>query len=392
MTIYLKPYSDLLALATGNHSHLGISWHAKQTTPTRGVKNVLITGANGFIGLHLVKELLSSEEISQVFAFVRSNTDEQASKRLFTAARRFGLKIENQDKLKVYGASFSCKKTSSLMDHLSDKIDSIIHAAGSTNHIRSYLFYRKETVLPLFTLMRFSQSGREKSLHIIGSIGADIYAQYQDFFKLNFYYCGYSFMKLITKHITRIANEHGFPITMYLPSYVIGSSCTDYRDPGMRYAFWQMLRMCNELKMIWDSGNDVIPVMTGESLSKQIVSNILEGSNKPCLYPSSYTTTKDIANRFQWDYVPWSSFYNALRNRYPLFKLGKSISVRSWVISRALFPCDLPKIIHLTNRFIDKTELSSDSTANVADSIFLCAEQSYLFNRKTGVLYDRDDS
>jgi len=302
--------------------------------------------------------------------------------RLLVAARRFGLTISNQEKLQVHGTPFSNNTRSPLMGRLAEDVDAVIHSAGSTSHARPYLYYRKESVLPLADLMQFTQTGRQKSLHIMGSIGADIFVRLQDFFKVNFFYCGYSRMKWVTKHMTRIAHERGLSITIYLPSYVIGSSCTGYRDPGMRYSFWQMLRLCNELKMIWNSGDDAISVVTGEDLSHRIVRNVLEPATGPCVYPSSCVTTRDLAGRFQWDHVPWPTFRQTLRRRYRLWQCKSSVSLRDRLIARSLFPSNLPELVHRTSRSLDRAGVSPEAMAATADTILACARRNYLFNRK----------
>lgn len=389
MSVQLKSCSDLLALATGNPHRLALSWAPSHITAKRfhTPQNVIVTGANGFVGLHLIRELTSRTQISEVHAFVRANSDSTGLKRLLVAARRFGLTITNQEKLKVHSASFLHTLTSPLAEQLAEEVDSVIHAAGSTNHVRSYFYYRKESVLPLMALMQFARKHREKSLHIIGSIGADIYVQLRDFFRLSFFHCGYSRMKWVTKHMARIAYDFGLPITMYLPSYVIGSACTGYRDPGMRYSFWQMLRLCNDLNMIWDSGNETIPVVTGDDLSRKIVDNALEEGIGPCVYPSSCVRTEDVANRFKWDHVPWPVFYKTLRKRHRLLKWHSATSFQDYMTARLLFPDNLPELVHRASRAIDKASLSADTMKTTADTIYACAEQNYLFNRKQGKSY-----
>jgi thioester reductase-like protein len=384
MTAQFKPFSDLFALATGNPSRLAMSWNHGQVAPmkSRMPKSVLVTGANGFVGLHLVRELAARAEVSRIHALVRANTDGDALNRLLVAARRFGLTISNQEKLRVHGTSFSSSARSPLMDQLAEELDAVIHSAGSTSHVRPYLYYRKESVLPLAGLMQFARTGQQKSLHIMGSVGADIFVRLQDFFKVNFFYCGYSRMKWITKHLTQIAYDRGLSITIYLPSYVIGSSCTGYRDPGMRYSFWQMLRLCNDLNMIWDSGDDAIAVVTGEDLSRRIVKNVLEPAAGACVYPSSCVSTRDLASRFQWDHVPWPTFYQRLRKRYRLLQRNSASSFQNRLIARLLFPSNLPELVHRTSRSVDMASVPPEAMAATADTILACAKRNYLFNRK----------
>jgi thioester reductase-like protein len=192
-------------------------------------------------------------------------------------------------------------------------------------------------------------------------------------------------MKWVTKHMSRIAYERGLPITIYLPSYVIGSACTAYRDPGMRYSFWQMLRLCHELNMIWDS-DDAIAVVTGEELSRRVIDNVLEAAAGPCVYPSSYVTTRHLASRFGWDPVPWPVFYRSLRKRYGLLQFGASPSLPDRLIARSLFPSDLPELIRRISRSQDPAGVSPQAMAATADTIVACARRNYLFNRKQSEL------
>lgn len=384
MTIYLKPFSDIIALATGNPSRVGLTWDTNQKNLDKLCvpKTILVTGANGFVGLHIIRELTARKEVTNIVAFVRARSDVDGLKRLLVAARRFGLIITNQEKIKVYGTSFSKAESLPLMQRFSNEVDAVIHTAGSTSHIRSYFYYRKESVLPLSSLMRFSRTGKTKSLHVIGSIGSDIYMLPRDFFRLNFFYCGYSRMKWVTRCMTLFANKLGLPITMYLPSYVIGSSCTDYRDPGMRYAFWQILRLCNDLNMIWDSGDDVISVVTGEDLARSIVNNVFEPGTEACVYPSSLIKSKDLAERFNWQHVPWSVFYKTLRKKHKLLKFRSLSSFKDALAVRVLFPRNLPEIINRTSRSVDMSKYSPEIVKDITDTMFNCAQRNYLFNLK----------
>jgi thioester reductase-like protein len=365
MKISLVRRSDYLALMSGNPSRLrlGFSEDLQQVLsrlprsegPAR--KSVLLLGANGFIGMHLLHELLTDERVTQVYALVRRKGSASGLKRITTRMSQFGMSLPHQDKLEVIEGAFTepdMGLAASEYRRLCTQVDSVINAAGSTNHTYRYSYYRKETLMSLLRLLEYSLTDRLKSLHYIGSVGCEVFRQRRDFFRLGFFHCGYSRMKWVAKHIVQEAWSRGIPAHVYLPSFVLGSEHTSYKDPGMNYSFWQMIWYANTLGMMWDCKDTPIPIVPGDVLARSVIDNAFSASPRNVVYPALQVTSQELADRFGWAHVPFEEFRAAVKKRFSL-RLGEvkwkqplssmlELS-RHMLFTRSLFPRYLPEVI-----------------------------------------------
>jgi amino acid adenylation domain-containing protein/thioester reductase-like protein len=127
---------------------------------------ILLTGATGFLGSHLLVELLRRTR-AEVFCLVRAGDRESGRGRLLSALRtrpeaidlgrvhvlpgdlarpRFGLAAESWERLSL-------------------RIDSVYHCAARVNMVLPYAELRRDNVLAAAEVLRFARSGREKALH-----------------------------------------------------------------------------------------------------------------------------------------------------------------------------------------------------------------------------------
>jgi thioester reductase-like protein len=365
MKISLVRRSDYLALMSGdpNRLRLGFSEDVQRLLgrlPRRegpAPKSVLLLGANGFIGMHLLHELLTHEQVTRVYALVRRKGSASGLKRITTRMSQYGMSLPHSDKLEVIEGAFTepdMGLAASEYRRLCTGVDAVINAAGSTNHTYRYSYYRKETLLSLLGLLEFCLSERLKSLHYIGSVGCEVFRQRRDFFRLGFFHCGYSRMKWIAKHIVQDAWELGIPAHVYLPSFVLGSEHTAFKDPGMSYSFWQMIWYANSLGMMWDCKDMPIPIVPGDVLARSVLENVFSASPRNVVYPALPLTSRELAERFGWAHVPYEEFHQALRKRFSFrlreVKWKQPLSSvlelsRHALFTRSLFPRYLPQVI-----------------------------------------------
>ncbi len=365
MKISLVRKSDYLALFSGNANRLRLGFSedpravlaSLSRTEGAAPRNVLLLGATGFIGMHLLQELLQHPRIARVYTLVRKKGSAPGLQRISLRMRQFGMTLEHPEKLEVLEGSFTEPRfglAPSEYDGLGAQVDLVINAAGSTNHTYGYSYYRKETLLSLLRLMEFCVHQRLKALHYIGSVGCEVYRQRKDFFRLGFFHCGYSRMKWVAKHLVQLASRHGLPAHVYLPSFVLGSHATAFKDPGMSYSFWQMLWYASELGMMWDCGDALIPIVPGDMLARSVLDNAFHDSPRNVVYPALQVSSRELAERFGWTHVPWEEFRKAMRRRFSfrLRRLQWRRPLRSTLelarhvlFTRSLFPRYLPQVL-----------------------------------------------
>jgi nucleoside-diphosphate-sugar epimerase len=320
MRISLRHHSDRCMLWTGDPRLLSLRYsadpaHVASTLPRAAPgarKHVLLLGGNGFVGMHLLRRLLADDRVERVYALVRP---------------RGAAHLPATDKLTVLVGSYL---DPSAYQALRSEVDIVLDAAGATTHEYPYARYRREKVLPTVALAEFCLTRRYKTLHVIGSVGGEVYTRRRDFFRRSFFFCGYSRMKYVVKHLALRANRDGVPIHVYQAPFTLGGPDTGFRDPGLAYSFWNMVRHMVRLGQAWHC-DATIPIVAGDVLARAVLNNALSPSPRVITYPVTPVTTAELAGRFGLELVPWPEFRRNLLRANP--RAGP------------LFPRDLPDLL-----------------------------------------------
>ncbi|MFG1891311.1 SDR family oxidoreductase [Micromonospora sp. NPDC049051] len=341
MHISLRHHSDRIALSMGNPDRISLGYSEDPRAvaarlPRRGAdepRNVLLLGANGFVGMHMLRELLGDPRVATVHALVRRKGDKSGQERIARQLRKYKMELPDTGKLVVLEGSYldpAMGLAPAAYDELLTEVDVVIDAAGATTHDYPYSRYREEKVLPTLRLAEFCLQKRFKTLHVIGSVGSEVYQQWRDFYRNSFFYTGYSRMKWVVKHISLRANRDGVPIHIYQAPFALGGPSTGFKDPGMEYSFWNMISHILQLGMVWDS-EVTSPVVAGDVLARSVVANALSAAPRVISYPVTPVTTEEIAERFTLKLVPWATFRRELvrQHRFGLDQVDWSKPVAS---------------------------------------------------------------
>lgn len=374
MRISISENSDRRALRTGDPRKITVSFSADPRAaaavlPVRGAgerRTVLLLGANGFIGMHILRELLDDARIGRVYALVRGNGKTSGPERLARQVRKFRLSLPDDDKLTVFEATFTEPSMGLPADRYAElctEVDAVVDATGATNHTYSYARYRKEKLRPTLDLVEFCYRDRLKSLHVLGSAGSEVYRARRDFYRLSFFHCGYSKMKWTLKHLGLHLRNAGAPVFTYQAPFVLGGQHTGFRDPGMQYSFWHMMWYALQTGQIWDSGQRV-PVAAADVVARAVVTNLCADHPQDLVYPVTPVTTAEVAERFGLETVPWPEFRRTLTRRFgvslrdldrarPFTSLRHAC--RHALFARSLFPRSLPELLDNIDRALPPT-------------------------------------
>ncbi len=236
---------------------------------------------------------------------------------------------------------------------LLSEVDVVLDAAGATTHEYPYARYRREKVLPTVTLAEFCLTRRFKTLHVIGSVGSEVYQRRRDFYRGSFFFCGYSKMKFVVKHLSLRANRDGVPIHVYQAPFALGGPGTGFKDPGLEYSFWNMIWYMVRQGQAWRC-DATIPMVAGDVLARAVVNNALSHVPRTISYPVTPVTTAELAERFGLEMLSWREFRRNLvrANRFRLGDVSRRKPVtsgrRAWEKARfvrSLFPRDLPELL-----------------------------------------------
>ncbi|MCP2298690.1 thioester reductase domain-containing protein [Nocardia amikacinitolerans] len=190
-------------------------------------RRILLTGATGFLGSHLLLDLLRHSE-AHVVCLVRAADDQAATERLEHAVRRFMLPWSREVLRRVTPLAGDLREPRlGLSDErwatLAAEVDSIVNAGAAVDFLRGYPSLRRTNVLGPLTLAELACTGKPKPVHHISSLavfnGTDASALGEDDPTANVAALpiGYDRSKWAAEAVLRRTGEHGLVVTVLRP-------------------------------------------------------------------------------------------------------------------------------------------------------------------------------
>ncbi|MEO3844295.1 amino acid adenylation domain-containing protein [Streptomyces sp. B22F1] len=142
--------------------------------PAGGPREVLLTGATGFVGAFLLAELLGATT-ARVHCLVRAGTADEAHERLAAALRGYGLGAAAGDPRTVaVPGDLGAVDLGAGPEHwarLRDGVDTIVHAGARVHHVSPYALLKPANVEGTRTLLGLAAEGRPKAFHHLSTLG-----------------------------------------------------------------------------------------------------------------------------------------------------------------------------------------------------------------------------
>ncbi|MFK4099059.1 amino acid adenylation domain-containing protein [Streptomyces sp. NPDC019531] len=141
-----------------------------------GPREILLTGATGFVGAFLLAELLHRTP-ARVHCLVRARTDAEAVERLTGAMRRYGIDLTptpDDPRLNVVRGDLTAVDLG--LDPadwagLRERVDTIVNSGAHVHHLSPYTRLKPANVEGTRTLLRLAAEGRPKAFHHLSTLG-----------------------------------------------------------------------------------------------------------------------------------------------------------------------------------------------------------------------------
>ncbi|EHK20225.1 putative PKS-NRPS protein [Trichoderma virens Gv29-8] len=231
--------------------------HSKLTPPTGPTRVVVLTGATGFLGRHILERLLRSKDIEKVYCVaVRKSASELPS-------------MFKDQRVEVFQGDLGVANLGLSVVHaqqIFSTADAIIHNGADVSFMKTYASLRTTNVSATKQIARFAQ-GRRIPLHFISSasvtqltpldeVGSVSMAPYPPIAGAD----GYISAKWVSeRHLELISEAYGLPITIHRPASISGNDSSDLDLMGNLFKFVERLEAVPESKD-WKGYFDLISV------------------------------------------------------------------------------------------------------------------------------------
>ena len=213
----------------------GVMLHARSTSNSSSKldgERVLLTGATGFFGAYLLRELLSGTSVRTVYCLTRPTANKTVMERVIQNMKRYRIWeekwesriecIEGDTSLTDFGLgtedySYLCTST-----------DRVVHAAAQVNLIYPYTALRRANVVATRNVIVFAQESKVKPLTYVstnsvfhhGTVGAKEDADLTE--ELALLRDGYGQSKCVAELLVKRAAQAGLPVTIFRPGNLAG--------------------------------------------------------------------------------------------------------------------------------------------------------------------------
>lgn len=143
-----------------------------QDLPSTNTGNILLTGATGFLGSHLVAQLILNEKIQTIYCLVRATDKNQARQRVEKTLKKLDVKTNS----KIVYLNGDITKTNFDLDskkwlELSKEINTVIHTAASVNLLLPYNALKPSNLDGTAHCIDFCLTNKSKHLIYISTNG-----------------------------------------------------------------------------------------------------------------------------------------------------------------------------------------------------------------------------
>ena len=215
--------------------------------------DVLLTGATGYLGAYLLREL-QANSIGTIWCLVRAADDRAAAARLATRCGEVGI---NPGSAIAVAGDFT-KPLFGLdaerYHELAEQIGAIHHCGASVNMNDPYQLARIPNVQGTVETLRFATSGPVKSVHHVSTMAVFISSRscglprVSDESEPALEYSGtfgYAASKYVAEQLVRQASARGLPAAIYRPPFLPGDSATGRVSIGEPLS--TLLKVCVQL-------------------------------------------------------------------------------------------------------------------------------------------------
>ncbi|MFK3798528.1 non-ribosomal peptide synthetase [Pseudomonas sp. NPDC088444] len=288
------------------------------------VHKVILTGANGFLGVHIVEALLAWGA-TEVACLVREGNGLTAQDRFVESLRENRLEHLDLSRVRVYAADVT-RPQLGLSDEVYERLDrefgALVHNAANVNHVQDYETLAKDNVAPIFECLRLCEGRSKKVFNFVSTLSASsavdadgnvLEAPAADTPPI-YIKNGYNLSKWVAERILQQAREQGAWVNIYRPGNIAFNSVTGVCQPH-KNRLMLMLKGSMQLGQVPDFS------MTFDLMPVDFLARFIG------FHSSRYQPARAVFNLHNPEPLSWSGYVDAFREAGREFEM---VSVAHW--------------------------------------------------------------
>ncbi|MBL9105284.1 MAG: amino acid adenylation domain-containing protein [Myxococcales bacterium] len=209
--------------------------------------DAFVTGATGFLGAHLIADLLLHTS-ARVHCLVRARDTADGAHRLLSALARRGVWHDGfAGRLHIVVGDLERRRfglAPAEFDALAAAVDVVFHCGAHVNYVQPYAAHRAANVAGTAEAIRFAAAGKIKPLHHVSSIAVfgpsgffggkprvhedDDIGEHLQYLPFDI---GYSASKWVSEQLVWAAMRAGLPAAVHRPGFIMGDSRSGAGNP-----------------------------------------------------------------------------------------------------------------------------------------------------------------
>jgi len=234
--------------------------------------SVLLTGATGFLGVHLLYELQHKKNLN-IYCLVRADSLSAGKKIIEESIAHYSLNFFLSDRIILILGDLSkpyLGMTQELYRLMAKEIDEIYHNGAFVNHLYNYEMLRPTNVLGTNEILKLANNYKNKRIHHISTlsavcnfIGKDGHV-FEEFIPSKSDIPpsdGYSQTKWVSEKLLTEATNRNFAINIYRPGWIFGNTLTGHFPPTNNHLL-SLIKGCIQLGIApdWNIRLNILPV------------------------------------------------------------------------------------------------------------------------------------
>ena len=297
-----------------------------------GFEVVLLTGATGFLGVHLLRDLLLHTQ-AKIVCLVRAPSPAAALARIESNLALYNLTLsaEQRDRVEPIPGDLGNARLGLVdadYEALAARVDTVFHSAAAVNFYQSYDQLRAVNVGGVREILRFALQARTKALHYVSSTGVFDSTAFQGLVvceadvpaNCHGSVMGYTQTKWVAEQVVLQARARGLPVAVYRSPFIMGDSKSGIVDAENLVV--KMLIGCVQ-GGAWPDHPSTVEMVAVNDLSRAIV--------HLAQYPANRSRTFHLTSP---ERMRWADIGIAARSYgYPL----ESVPYEEWKLRLAVF-------------------------------------------------------